>query len=475
MIVFALFSSGRITIAGPGGRTGCAASFHRSPLTSVEIDHAKTVSTMSDAARPFMGPRIVAVSFFGSLATYGVIMAVVGNFVGPIGATFSVPPTTIGLSLGILTLILGVLGPLVGRAIDSGHTRVMMALGAAVVGCGLLLLARATTFTQLVLCFLCLVAPGLAFCGHIATAGLITSWYRRNRGLMMGLALTGPTFAMWIGPFFVESIMQVADWRTAMSALGAVILVVVAPLYGWLLVARPEFAGQAPDGKPQSAEPESGEALDQGAAAHDGELAALGTTDLLKMPGLWIASLGLGLLLTSGAVLIPLLIRYAETGLGIEPIKAVHFYLVMIPFSILGKITIGRVADIAPLKPVLAVAVLLNLLVWAVLYLEPGYALFLVTGAIYGLGFGGLPPLQQFLMGRLFGRANFGRASGIGGVMVMLLVAGANFGSQGYLGATGSYAHAFVAQMAVIALGGALLASLKIPNPTSPARIPTNG
>ena len=440
----------------------------------METERANPVSTMNSVARPFMGPRIVAVSFFGSLATYGVIMAVVGNFVGPIGATFSVPPTTIGVSLGILTLILGALGPLLGRAIDSGHTRIVMTLGAALAGCGLLLLARATTFTQLVLCFLCLVAPGLAFCSHIATAGLITSWYRRNRGLMMGLALTGPTLAMWIGPFFVESIMKVANWQTAMSALGAVILVVVVPLYGWLLVARPEFVGQVPDGEPQSGETDFAEGLDQDESAEDSELPAVGTTDLLKMPALWVASLGLGLLLTSGAVLIPLLIRYAETGLGIEPVDAVHFYLVMIPFSILGKIAIGRVADIAPLKPVLAIAVLLNLLVWAVLYFEPGYALFLATGAIYGLGYGGLPPLQQFLMGRLFGRANFGRASGIGGVVVMLLVAGANFGSQGYLGATGSYAHAFVAQMAVIALGGALLASLTVPHPTSPARTNTN-
>jgi len=73
-----------------------------------------------------MGPRIVAVSLFGSLATYGVIMAVIGNFVGPIGASFDVPPTTIGMSLGMLTLMLGALGPLVGRAIDSGHTRMMM-------------------------------------------------------------------------------------------------------------------------------------------------------------------------------------------------------------------------------------------------------------------------------------------------------------------------------------------------------------
>jgi len=48
----------------------------------METDRAKLVSTTSPASMPFMGPRIVAVSLFGSLATYGVIMA------GGIGSRF---------------------------------------------------------------------------------------------------------------------------------------------------------------------------------------------------------------------------------------------------------------------------------------------------------------------------------------------------------------------------------------------------
>ena len=409
----------------------------------------------------FFGLRMVVIGFLGSFATYGVIMAVIGNFVGPIGSSFDVPPTTIGMSLGIAIVALGVLGPLVGRAVDSGYTRLAMTTGALLIGCGFLLLARASTFGELVFYYLFLIAPGMALCGPVTTSGLITSWYTRKRGLMIGLTLTGPTFAMWVGPYFVESIMEWRDWRAAMSAMGAVVLAMIVPLYGLFVIARPEKANQFPDGeRPKVSE-------NQTHSDHvDGDgIPQLRATQLLSMPSLWVASVGLGLVLTSGAVLIPLLILYADTELGIDPIDAVHFYLVMIPFSILGKIVMGRIADVAPLKPALLVAVLLNLLVWIFLALAPGYLFFILIGAVYGLGFGGFPALQQILMGRLFGRLNFGRASGIGGAIGMVLIAGANFGSQSFLGATGSYMQTFLAQITVVVLGGVFLALLKIPAP----------
>jgi hypothetical protein len=64
---------------------------------------------------------------------------------------------------------------------------------------------------------------------------------------------------------------------------------------------------------------------------------------------------------------------------------------------------------------------------------------------------------------RLFGRLNFGTASGLGGMVAIPLISSANIGSQIMLEATGSYQQTFVAQMCLIALGGLLLAFLKIP------------
>jgi len=98
-----------------------------------------------------------------------------------------------------------------------------------------------------------------------------------------------------------------------------------------------------------------------------------------------------------------------------------------------------------------------------VLYVEPGFYLFLATGALYGVGIGGAAPLQGVAMGRIFGRANFGRASGLGGLVAIVVIASAMVLFQSLYGSTGSYQTGFLVQIALILLGGGLIATVRIP------------
>ena len=106
---------------------------------------------------------------------------------------------------------------------------------------------------------------------------------------------------------------------------------------------------------------------------------------------------------------------------------------------------------------------LVNILVWIILYSNPSYPVFVATGALYGIGIGGAAPLHGVVNGRCFGRANFGTAGGLGGIagiplMVMAVVLG-----QVLKGVTGSYHAAFVMQGGLLLIGGALLAFIRIP------------
>jgi MFS family permease len=107
--------------------------------------------------------------------------------------------------------------------------------------------------------------------------------------------------------------------------------------------------------------------------------------------------------------------------------------------------------------------VLANILVWILFYVEPGYTLFVVSGAVYGVGIGGAMPLQGVSVGRCFGRANFGRAAGLGGLVTIPVIASASAVSQLLLGATGSYQMSFLVQIGLLILGGGLLAIVRIP------------
>ena len=149
--------------------------------------------------------------------------------------------------------------------------------------------------------------------------------------------------------------------------------------------------------------------------------------------------------------------------LGFSGQQANVFFLAMVPFSLLGKVVIGRLADVAPMKPAIGLVVLANILVWGLFYSEPSYGFFVVTGAIFGIGIGGAMPLQGVALGRCFGRENFGRASGLGGLVAIPVIAAASAVSQLLQGATGSFQASFLVQIGLLAFGGGLLAIVRIP------------
>ena len=110
------------------------------------------------------------------------------------------------------------------------------------------------------------------------------------------------------------------------------------------------------------------------------------------------------------------------------------------------------------------IVVLVNVLVWVIFFLEPGYPAFLATGALYGIGIGGAAPIQGVAAARCFGRANFGRANGIGAIAAVPLLAGASALSHLLEGSTGSYATGFLVQIGLLLTGGALLSLVRFPS-----------
>jgi MFS family permease len=287
----------------------------------------------------------------------------------------------------------------------------------------------------------------------------VARWFERRRGLALGLAVSGATIVSWVGPATAQWIIDQHDWRQAVRAFGLFTLCVAAPILAFFTVSNPESVGQRPDGDEEQPESIVAFASMQGTGASP---AALATSEIVRDARLWLAAIGFGLIFTSPIVLVVLIVRYGEF-LGFTGQEATTFFGAMVPFSLAGKILLGRLADVAPLRPTVLMIVLVNVLVWILLYLEPAYPLFLATGAIYGIGIGGAAPIQGVLMGRLFGRVNFGRATGIGGLAAIPLLALANIGSQSLLGATGSYRTTFGVQIAMLLIGGLMLAAIRVP------------
>jgi MFS family permease len=403
--------------------------------------------------RAFLGWRMVGVGFVANFLSGAITLATFGNFVDPVSTAFGVPRSTIGLGMSITFLVMGLLGPLAGAWLDRGRARSMMAAGSLIAGAGLILLSQATSRWQAGVLFCGVVGTGAALFGIMPSMALTANWFMKRRGLAIGMAVAGATIASYVAPATAQYLIDVHGWRTAVMAFGAATILIGFPVFAGLVVGRPEDVGQVPDGEslPENPEPDSAP-----------EAPLLETGELARDPRLWLLAIGFGLVLTSPVVLTPMVVPFGR-DLGFTGQQANVFFLAMIPFSLLGKVVIGGLADVAPIKPAIALVVLANILVWVLLYVEPGYTLFVVTGAVYGIGIGGAMPLQGVAVGRCFGRANFGRAAGLGGLVTILVIASASVVSQLLLGVTGSYVMSFLVQIGLLFLGGCILAFVRIP------------
>lgn len=412
--------------------------------------------------RGFLGWQIVATAFVAQFIANGLTFSTVGNFILPMSRDLGVSQTAIGIAPGLAIATMGVLGPFLGRGLDRGLARPLMCLGSVLAGLGLLGIARATQAWQVAVLWVGLVCVGCALFGALPSMTLVANWFARRRGLALGVTVAGATIASWVAPAAAQLVMDLHGWRTAVSAAGLVTLGVGLPVFACFVIGRPEAVGQRPDGDatPEPAIRESG-MKGAGGTSPDG---VRGAGELIRDPQLWLVAIGFGLVLSSPVVLIGLLVPFGD-ALGFSQQEATFFFAAMMPFSLAGKIVLGGLADVAPLKPSVALIVVANVLVWAILFSEPGYALFIATGALYGIGIGGAAPLQGVMVGRCFGRMNFGIASGLGGILGIPLLVGAQIGSQVMLGATGSYGRTFALQAGLLVLGGAMLLAVRIPPP----------
>lgn len=426
---------------------------------SIEVSSTTVGAANASSPGPFLGWRMVGVAFVAQFISTGVVLSIVGNFSGPISEEFGVPQTMIGIAPGVSILVMGIAGPFVGRALDGGHARRLMATGALLTGLGLILLSRTHEFWLLGVIHVSLVSTGAALFGAMPSMALVTNWFVRQQGFALGLAVAGATLASFPAPAAAEWMIINYDWRTALFAFGVFTLVAGVPAFATLVIGRPEFVGQRPDGDDLS---EVAHAPEDDEASQDAP-GTLAVGVLARDSRLWLAAVGFGLVMSSPVVLIALLIPYGKE-LGFSGKDAAYFFAAMTPFSLLGKLVLGRLADRAPLKPIIAFVVLLNIACWGILSMEPGFTLFLIGGAIYGLGIGGAAPVHGVLLARLFGRANYGRVSGLGGMAAIPLLVLANFASQAMLGATGSYQMTFGMQAGLLVVGGILLASVRIPD-----------
>ncbi|MGA8900136.1 MFS transporter [Bradyrhizobium sp.] len=140
-----------------------------------------------------------------------------------------------------------IVSPLIGRLMDRLGPRSVMELGVALMAAGLLLAPLTTQPWHLYLTIGVLVGAGSICLGYSGQSFYLPNWFNRRRGLAIGVAFAGVGIGSVTLLPWVQVMIDHGGWRTACTAMGLLLLIVLAPI-NLLLRKRPEDLGLLPDG-----------------------------------------------------------------------------------------------------------------------------------------------------------------------------------------------------------------------------------
>lgn len=323
------------------------------------------------------------------------------SFVIPLSEQYGWGRGDIALAITVSNITMMGMLPLLGAVVDNRGVRALLFPATILFGLIFALFSQVSHLWQFYLGAFALTVLG-GGASTIAYVPLLTSWFDRWKGLALGLGISGAGIGAIIMPRLINWVATHASWREAYMTIGAVNLLIVAPLVYFMVRNKPSDIGQYPDG----AAPETWGKHNEARLA-----AGYAFSECLGKPAFWklvIASFLLGIALT-GAVsqIVPMLVDRGMTRA--EAAGAASLLGVSI---ITARIISGYLMDkfYAPL--VAAVALLTTAAGFASLALAPTNATALFTTIAIGIGLGVEFDVLGYLCAQYFGRRSVGRTYG---------------------------------------------------------------
>jgi MFS family permease len=396
----------------------------------------------------------------------GGLRSAFGVFIKPIEAELGWSRTSLSIAAALSLLLYGALAPFAGRAADIWGARTVFTAALALMVIGALASAYMTRLWHLYVASGILMALGAGGATLTSAVPLLTRWFDKRRGLVMGVAGAAMSAGQLVVIPLATWLTLTVGWRQSYLWLGLGLVVLILPLGAALLRNDPRDHGLEPYG----ATP----AVRASGAAPASAIARVTISEAMQAPAFWLLVSSYFICgYTTGGLIGTHLIPHAVEH-GFTEMVAAQALGVMGATSIFGSIASGWICDHFGRKGPLA---------WY--YLLRGVSLLFLLGVsdvasldlfafVLGLNWFSTVPPTTTLTANIFGRASVGELSGW---IFLSHQSGAALAASmgGWIhDATGSYSWAFIsgALLAFVA-AGLTLAIREEPAARSP--MPTAG
>jgi len=359
--------------------------------------------------RIFFGWYMVAASVVANTIFSAAYFQGFGVLILPIERTFGWDRWVISAAMSLRQLESGIVSPAVGFLLDRFSARKLIFWSAVISGLGFIGLGFTRGIVMFFLCFV-VISLGASGVSHAVTWPVIISrWFRRNRGLATGLAVTGPIFG---SPIVIlnTQIEEAYGWRVVLFGYGILILLGIT-LLSMLVRDRPEPYGLRPDGDP----PEDSVTKEHHAGSPRRIDAGLTMHAVFRTKEFWLFTSYLSGTFAVNSAVQGHMIPYFQQDIGLSAAWAAVVMSMVFVISGIGRIGGGYLLDRMDYRLVLAVVAAmmgLGLLYLQVVPVKTVWAT-LPFAVMFGVSFGCLVPMRGTVGSIMFGTRTIGGILGL--------------------------------------------------------------
>ncbi|MFH1486230.1 MAG: MFS transporter [Chloroflexota bacterium] len=364
-----------------------------------------------------------------------------GVFFKPLMEEFGWGRAATSAAVSIYWLVMGIGSPIAGRLVDTHGPRRVMIGGAIGAGACLVLLSLTNAIWYFYLLY-GLTSMAIACASMIPVSSVISRWFKKNRGMAMGVALTGIGIGGLLLVPAAAYVISTLGWRIAYVCLGLVMWLTV-PVVWAMVKDAPEPVEASIGRRP---EPQ----LDVHAASPTG----IGSRDFVPVRDLnLLAAVRTGAFWLFGLVIVlaavstmGVLVHQVPlaTDLEISATAAAAALGFTAGIGATGKPAFGYLADKLSIKPTLLLCLALQGVGVLLLLVTRDLPMLWTYVVVFGFSMGGIVTLRPLMAGWLFGLTSFGMVMGAFELIHALGAAVGPMIAGSVYDATGSYQGALV-------------------------------